>query len=428
MKNSSIALQPVNTSGANAALNGREGFDIFDDYRGVSVLSAYGPVKVGRFTWAIMSEIDEAEAFSPAESLATKIWGISTLVTGVLIGIGVLIAIFMAKTLIRPLIKISDEFQFLTSKDANLTTRIPQSKIPEIDRIASGFNIFLEQIRQIIAVVKQSADMISSSSTQLSDTTEQSNSAAMSQQQDARDVSQSIVQFNTAIQEVLQNSMVAANNTEEAKGNAVDNAERASQTAENIGKLVDEVSSSAETIKKLQSEVGNINEVLNVINGIADQTNLLALNAAIEAARAGEHGRGFAVVADEVRQLASRTQESTVEIQNKIVQLTSVADDAVSSMERASDSAGSGIQLVESVNESLHKLNDQIVELASINQTVASSAEEQKYTIDEINRNVDHVRESSTELCSASDEIASSAANLSQVASGLQEQVSRFRT
>ena len=427
-KDTSISLQPVNTPGASAALNGLTGFDIFDDYRGVSVLSAYGPVKVGQFTWGILSEIDEEEAFAPASQLSAAIWGTSALVTTIMTGVSIFISIVSSKALIKPLVKISDQFQFLTSKDANIDTRISQSNIKEIDKIASGFNVFLEQIRQIIINIKTNADTISTASTQLSATTEQSNSSALSQREDSEKVSDSIHQFNIAIQEVLENSVVASDKTTLAKQSTIENADRAKQTAEGISRLVEELSSSAQTLQILQEEVGNINDVLNVINGIADQTNLLALNAAIEAARAGEHGRGFAVVADEVRQLASRTQKSTVEIQDKIVQLTNVANDSFSSMERASDSAGSGIQLVETVNGSLQNLNKQIMELASINEMMASSAEEQKYTIEEINRNVDHVKESSTELCTASDEIARSAVNLSEIAADMKEQVGRFRT
>ncbi|BDX08204.1 methyl-accepting chemotaxis protein [Planctobacterium marinum] len=428
LKNTSIALQPVRTSGANKALRGQSGFEIIEDYRGVKVLSAYAAVEVGPYTWGILAEIDEEEAFAPTHELTAKIWGYSTLVTALMIAASVVLTFYLAKMLIKPLLKISDEFQALTSEDANLTTRIPESGIPEIDRIANGFNQFIEQIRKIISIVKQSAEMISSASTELSATTEQTNQAAQGQQQDAEEVTLSIQQFNQAIQEVSENSVLAANSTSEAKQNTEKNSQRAAQTSENIGLLVQEVTQSANTLQTLQTEVENINEVLVVINSIADQTNLLALNAAIEAARAGEHGRGFAVVADEVRNLASRTQESTVEIQGKIAQLTTVANNAVSSMGRASNSAEEGIELVESVNQSLQQLNQQITQLASVNSAVASASEQQKYTCDEINRNVEHVRESSTELCQASDEIARSAVGLAEIAADLQQEVGRFRT
>ena len=428
LKNTSIALQPVNSSAAVAALKGQNGFEIIEDYRGVRVLSAYAPVEVGPYTWGILAEIDEEEAFAPTHQLSAKIWSYSALVTALMIAVSVVLSYILAKMLINPLLKISNKFQALTSEDANLTTRIPESGIPEIDRIAKGFNQFVEQIRKIISIVKQSAEMISSASADLRATTEQTNQAAQGQQQDAEEVTLSIQQFNQAIQEVSENSVLAANSTSEAKQNTEESSQRAAQTSANIGHLVEEVTQSANTLETLQGEVANINQVLVVINSIADQTNLLALNAAIEAARAGENGRGFAVVADEVRQLASRTQESTVEIQNKITQLTTVANNAVSSMDRASESAEEGIELVENVNQSLQQLNQQITQLAQVNSAVASASEQQKYTCDEINRNVEHVRESATELCQASDEIARSAVGLAEIATDLQQEVERFRT
>ena len=195
----------------------------------------------------------------------------------------------------------------------------------------------------------------------------------------------------------------------------------------NINQLVEEVTQSSEILSHLQEKVDSINNVLNVITSIADQTNLLALNAAIEAARAGENGRGFAVVADEVRQLATRTQQSTVEIQQNIGSLTSVAGEAVNSMDRASISAQDGIQLVDEVSASLDSLLTGIEELDTINLTVASASEEQKYTCDSILQNMQQVEQSATELFSASKEVSGASLTLSGIASDLQRQVTRFK-
>lgn len=426
VKNTSISLQPVTTEGVSQALSGRVGFAIFDDYRGVSVLSSFGPVNIGGRTWAIMSEIDEAEAFAAADDLGVSIASTSVFVTIVLVLISFGMAFFLTRYLLRPIDIIAEQFDALNSGEADLNVHISNSRIPEIDRVSDGFNTFIKNIKTIIDAVKVSAEMISSSCKQLSLNTEESSKAARAQNEEAQNVSESIAQFNSALQEVSENSEVAAANTNECKIQASDNAQNANDAVKNIKTLVDEVTVSADTLRDLREEVSNISDVLNVINGIADQTNLLALNAAIEAARAGEHGRGFAVVADEVRQLASKTQQSTVEIQTKIGQLTTVTNTAVTSMEKASEGAGAGIDLVKGISDMLKLFSQRIDELALINETVASATEEQRSTCQSINENIEQVKDSSKSLSVASEEIDNTALGLAQIANGLQEQVNKF--
>ena len=192
--------------------------------------------------------------------------------------------------------------------------------------------------------------------------------------------------------------------------------------------LVHEVTHSSEALSELQEQVQSINAVLEVINSIADQTNLLALNAAIEAARAGEHGRGFSVVADEVRSLASRTQESTVEVQTKITQLTQAANASVESMDRASKSATNGIELVESVNDALIQVKGNIENLAKVNDSIAVETQGQTGTIHTINDAITQISSQSSDLESGSFKIEESVANLAKVANHSKEAVSRFKT
>ncbi|MCG7490409.1 methyl-accepting chemotaxis protein [Vibrio sp. Of14-4] len=427
LKNTSISLQPVNTPGVTEALRGINSFDIFEDYRGVPVLSAYGPVKVPNQVWAIMSEIDEEEAFAPKEALGNYIASAGAATTLIMVIIFGGLSVLLVNYLLQPLYVLKRQFNELNSEDANLNTRLKMSNIPEFDSVTRSVNTFIEQIKVIIDSVKASTNVITHSSKQLSKITDNSYKAAEDQTKQASSVTESMMQFNEALLEVSQSSAAASDYTHQCRENALLNAEQAQQAAQLVERTGQEVQSSAEALSELQDEVQKINSVLKIITGIAEQTNLLALNAAIEAARAGESGRGFAVVADEVRQLATKTQNSTIDIQSNISRLSEVTLSTVHSMERSNLSAQEGIKLVSDVSSNLRDLSSKIDELATINATVAAATEEQKVSCDEINRNISNVKYSSGDLRNASEEIDCAALGLAEVSGSLQDLVNRFK-
>lgn len=426
-KGTSISLQPVNSLGVSEALDGKSGFGIFNDYRNVSVLSSYSPIKVLNHNWAILSEIDEAEAFHLVNEGIKKTIGTSVII--LLIGLvgAICVAVVFSRQLTKPLDNLAQRFREITHGDADLTIRIPYSSVPEIHEIGQSFNVFTEQLQEIIAHIKDAVSTIASSGTELGFTADQTLQTINEQHDEVSAVKGSLESFSLSVAEIVEQTQETLDSTNTAKESAQNNFINAETAVSNIRHLVDEVHSSTNIILQLQQSVQGIGEVLTVINSIADQTNLLALNAAIEAARAGEHGRGFAVVADEVRTLASKTQESTVTIQKQIDELTLSTHKSVESMAKASKSAEVGIELVEKVKDTLHGLKNVVVELSQKSLNIAESSQSQSRTIEEINSNVLGLENRANEITESSNAISSVANQLSSVSEKVKLDVDRFK-
>jgi len=234
-------------------------------------------------------------------------------------------------------------------------------------------------------------------------------------------------EMTTASQEVSRNALEAADSAHRGEESVFTAKEVLTDTVQSVGLLAKEIEHGANVVNALQGDVGNIVAVLDVIRGIAEQTNLLALNAAIEAARAGEQGRGFAVVADEVRTLASRTQESTQEIQDMIERLQSGASEAVTVMEGGKESSDLTVAKANAAEGSLDEITGAITTISDMTTQIASAVEEQSAVSEDINRNLTRIVDIAVDT--ASDTAASTDAtqNLLQLCDELRGQVTRFK-
>lgn len=347
--------------------------------------------------------------------------------TAILVGLatlilGALIAAFIARQIVVPLNRAVDAMNEIAEGDGDLTQRLDESGNNEISRLAHAFNNFAEKVRGMVSQVYGSTTQLASAAEEMSLVMEETKRDTLQQQSETSQVVTAMNEMTATVQEVARHATEAATAASNADHASVDGKKVVLSTMNAIEALSSEVHSAANVISQLEKDSENIGTVLDVIKGIAEQTNLLALNAAIEAARAGEQGRGFAVVADEVRTLASRTQQSTQEIQTMIENLQVGAQSAVKVMDESRAKAEDSVSQAAKAGGSLEEITHSVSQINDMNTQIATAAEEQSAVAEEINRNivniseiVDRTADGANQTSIASEELASLAAQLQQL-------------
>lgn len=311
--------------------------------------------------------------------------------------------------------------------DGDLLAAVDYQGRDELGRVAAAFNAMRLRMHEMITQVANATGQLAAASEETTAVTVQTSDGIRRQQSETEQVAAAMNEMSATVQDVARNAASAAEAAHAADADAANGRKVLARTVEVINTLAREVENATGVIRSLQDDSNNIGSVLDVIRAIAEQTNLLALNAAIEAARAGEAGRGFAVVADEVRTLASRTQQSTSEIQAMIEKLQGGAANAVKVMQTGHRQAGEGVTQVAEAGAALESILQAVTTINDMNAQIASAAEQQSAVAEEINRNIVTVSEIAEQTSVGSQQTAATSEELAQLAAQLQSLVGQFR-
>ncbi len=346
--------------------------------------------------------------------------------TLVAIAIGVFVSLFISRMISVPLSRVVERAKSIAA--GNLTEPALEEKgRDEITELTVSINEMSNSLRDMVQRIGGSSEQIASSSEELSAITQQSSQSIYEQQSQTEQVATAMNEMSATVQEVSRSISSTAMAAEEANSETEQGCGIVESAIEAIQKLASRIESAAEVIHRVEKDSEDISTVLDVIEGVAEQTNLLALNAAIEAARAGEQGRGFAVVADEVRTLAGRTQKSTEEINQVIEKLQEGSRQAVEVMNTSREEAQSVVDQARQAGESLATISLAVRKINEMSTQIASAAEEQRATSEEINRNITSISGLANETSAGAQQTAAASEELAQLATDLQGVVAQFR-
>lgn len=333
----------------------------------------------------------------------------------------------LIKWIVQPIKSLEQAMSGVASGDGDLTQRIIVSSEDEIGQLAKAFNLFISRIHGTVSDVIVSSNTVRTEMDNIQGITKNIAEFSSNQQRESEVVAAAVHEMQMTSSTVNESATEAAQASLGATTEAETTETILQQTVSSIQSLADEITQAGTVIHTLDRDVSNIASILDVIKGIAEQTNLLALNAAIEAARAGEQGRGFAVVADEVRALASKTQDSTGEIQKMIERLQAGAKKAVTAMESSTQSGEETIELANQASKSLQQITNAIVIMNDMNTQIATAANEQNHVSGDVNANVQRIADNSTQMVVMVSSSENACIALSEQCERLDDLVSQFK-
>ncbi len=339
--------------------------------------------------------------------------------------VGIIAALVITRQITRPIQETLAVVERIASGD--LSHNIQVTRRDELGVLQQGIQRMGTTLRELISGIRDGVTQIASAAEELSAVTEQTSAGVNSQKIETDQVATAMHEMTATVQEVARNAEQASRAAADADGQARAGDKVVAEAIAQIERLAAEVARSTDAMSHLQQESNKIGSVMDVIKAVAEQTNLLALNAAIEAARAGEAGRGFAVVADEVRGLAQRTQKSTEEIEGLVAGLQNGTQQVAAVMNNSRSLTDSSVELTRKAGVSLENITRTVSNIQSMNQQIAAAAEEQSAVAEEISRSIINVRDVSEQTATASDETAKSSVELARLGSQLQQMVSHFR-
>ncbi|MBT1062937.1 methyl-accepting chemotaxis protein [Bowmanella sp. Y26] len=315
----------------------------------------------------------------------------------------------------------------ISEGEGDLRGRLDSSGKDELSQLAGTFNGLMQKLQDLIKMIKGDAETLDIAVNKLNQSADESHNISGEQNSNLDQIATAVNELSHAVHEVASNSQTALAETREAKEKTSQSGLVVDESVASISKLSGSVSHASSVISKLAEESKNIAQVLDVIRGIAEQTNLLALNAAIEAARAGEQGRGFAVVADEVRTLASRTQQSTADIQRMIAGLENGVSEAVSAMNAGTSEVDGVVEMSQRIQTSLNTVEHAVNQTNDMIYQIATATEEQSKVVDEINRNISMLNSLSQKNMAVVGNTKGVADEIASMAEGLNDNVGRFK-
>ena len=392
-----------------------EGFDTFSKLRNfIDVVGERRLAHVDQFTRELDQTRDNADRHL---TILVVLGALVTLAT----------AWLLPMLVTTPLRKINDRIQNIAEGDGDLTIRIDLDRNDELGVLAGNVNKFMEKLQGLISDIRNNTNDVSGAAELLLEVSSSSQKAADEQCQSITMVVAAVNELTVAIQEVARNTGDTAQNAKKANQITDQGQNRIHTAVERVQGLSSRITQTAEIMIRLETEAKKVTSVIDVIRGIAEQTNLLALNAAIEAARAGEQGRGFAVVADEVRTLASRTQKSTEDIQGMLSQLQTGVQHAVEAMNASTSMTDEAVGSANEAGESLAGIGSAVQNITNMAIQIATAAEEQSSVTEEIDRNLVDINQLAMSTSEGAAKTADASQRLNQLSASLRQLLGRFR-